>query len=202
MGTVRTRNKLHSLVSEQADYIVILDSDDIALEKRIEIQLDYLQKNCECVGCGTGMEVIDKNGSVIGGKVCGYKKNFKKYVATWNPFVQSSMMLRADIFQKVGLYDETLTRGEDHDMWLRILDNGLKLVVIPEVLTQFRVHVGQGKSAKSRESYRQYAKVRRRYIFKPDFFSPKGFLVATVYSILAFVPGFIMVWLYKNIYAK
>lgn len=202
LGTVRTRNGLNSLVSSESDYIAILDSDDIALPKRIESQTDFLESNPDYVGCGTNMNIIDSQGVIIGHKEHRLPNDVKKYVVTWNPFVQSSMVLRANTFDLVGSYDESLTRGEDHDMWLRILSQNYLLAILPEFLTQFRVHEEQGKTVKSAESYRQYALVRRRYIFNKKFFSIKGFVVTMIYSVLAFVPGSIMVWLYKNVYAK
>gem|GEM_PF-4230333 len=202
LGTVKTRNELSNNVSKHADYIAILDSDDVALPSRIETQVNFLEKNQNYIGCGTDIQIINDEGVVIGSKINQQNPITARSALIQNPFAQSSMMLRTNIFNLVGIYDETLTRGEDHDLWLRILGYGYELAVLPENLSQFRVHKSQGKSAKSRESYLQYAKVRRRYCMRKDFFSVKGIIVTLMYSVFALVPGFIMVRLYKIMYAK
>ena len=201
-GTVATRNKLLELVPPHTDFVVILDSDDISLPQRIEIELDYLEQNPDKAGCTGAMEIIDTRGVVIGEKVHSISGNISRYALCWNPFVQSAMMLRWSDWQEVGEYDSSLKRGEDHEMWLRMLSRGMELGVLTDIVVQYRVHPAQGKWAQSQESMRSYARVRARYLFKAQFFSSKALGITLAYWVASLVPGSVMIWIYKNIYAR
>lgn len=125
------------------DYIAFLDSDDIACENRIQLQLEYLQNNPDCVGCGSHGEYIDKDGN-LSGRYITPPVNYPLIKAEAffgdNPFIQSSMMLRKDILNKYNLrYDESYGGiAEDYQFWLQILKNDLKLLNINKPLVYYR----------------------------------------------------------------
>ena len=60
LGHNKTRNK--GLKIAKGKYIAILDSDDISLEKRLEIQYAYLEKNPHIFLVGSSAIYIDENG--------------------------------------------------------------------------------------------------------------------------------------------
>lgn len=127
----------------RGDYIAFLDSDDIANENRIQIQLEYLENNSDCVGCGGYGEYIDKNGNLSGQYIMPpIDYEFIKAEAFFgdNPFIQSSMMLRKDILNKYNLRYNELFGGiaEDYEFWLQILKHNLKLINIGKLLVYYR----------------------------------------------------------------
>ena len=48
-------------------------------------------------------------------------------------------MIRVNELRRLGGYNEN-TKVEDWDLWLRLTENGAKLVYIPEVLVGYRAH--------------------------------------------------------------
>lgn len=202
IGTVKSRNKLLGLIPEQTDYIVILDSDDVARLDRIEKQVLYLDSHPYVSAINSDIEIINQFGEVVGTKKHRPLTPTTGQAICWNPFAQSAMTLRWQDWQKIGIYDETLRRGEDYDMWLRMLERGQIIEILPQVLVQFRVHEGQGKWQKSQISMREYARVRARYLFKPGFFSVKALVITLGYFAASFIPAKIMLWLYTHLYAR
>ncbi len=202
IGTVKTRNKLFDLVPSNTTYVALLDSDDRALPSRLKAQVKYLEEHPFVTGINSDIEIINHQGEVIGTKSHKLSKDIRRSAIKWNPFAQSAMMLRWSEWQKVGKYDEALKRGEDYDMWLRLLSKGHLIDIIHTPLTQFRVHEGQGKWKQSQLSMREYARVRARFLFKPGFFSLKALGITCLYYFASLLPSSFVVWCYTHLYVK
>ncbi|HFH8171719.1 TPA: glycosyltransferase family 2 protein, partial [Streptococcus agalactiae] len=56
---IKTLNKGIDLAT--GEYIARMDCDDIADPKRLEIQLQYMEKHPDVAVCGTGVKVIGQN---------------------------------------------------------------------------------------------------------------------------------------------
>ena len=54
-------------------------------------------------------------------------------------FCYSSVLLKKEVFNQVGLFNAMLILLLDFDMWVRILIHGFHLKILPEKLTNFRV---------------------------------------------------------------
>jgi glycosyltransferase involved in cell wall biosynthesis len=61
-------------------------------------------------------------------------------------FGACSVMVRRSVFDRVGLFDETLRHAEDHDMWLRIVEQ-YPVAYVPIYGFMYRMH-GNQKSLK------------------------------------------------------
>ena len=78
-----------------------------------------------------------------------------------------TLMYRADVFKRFGLFDETLTTGEEYDFNMKIMKGGAKLGYTDSILYEYRRHrtqksLGHGVDQRSRAS--QINKIRRRYV--------------------------------------
>ncbi len=51
----------------------------------------------------------------------------------------SGVLMRRDVFSRVGLFDPTVFRSEDRDMWLRLVYSGVKCVGTDEPLVLYRL---------------------------------------------------------------
>lgn len=101
--------------------IALLDSDDLWLEKKLEEQVDFFKKNPEAQICQTEEIWIRK------GKRVNPKKRHKKpsgmifekslHLCLVSP---SAVMIKRDLLDRTGLFDEELPACEDYDLWLRI----------------------------------------------------------------------------------
>ncbi|OHA26493.1 MAG: hypothetical protein A3C06_02860 [Candidatus Taylorbacteria bacterium RIFCSPHIGHO2_02_FULL_46_13] len=137
-GIVHVRNQLLSYA--RGAYIAILDGDDIAYQRRLEIQVAYLDKNPSFGLLGTWTEVIDKDGTRTG---IAWKDTFASekipmMLLFHNCFTQSSVMLRRVAIPPDG-YRQRVELAEDYDLWIRISEKW-KCANLPPVLTAYRRH--------------------------------------------------------------
>ena len=103
------------------EWLAFLDSDDLWLPQKLRRQFAFLGEHPEFKICQTE-ETWIRNGR---------KLNPKKYhrKPEGNCFPQllerclvspSAVVIHRELFQKVGLFDESLPACEDYDLWLRI----------------------------------------------------------------------------------
>jgi len=128
-------------VSESRGHLIArLDADDRAQPQRLQRQSEYLDRHSEIGLLGTWAEQIDEQGSAAGSlKPPTRPEELASLLARTNPFVHSSIMVRAAIFPKIGLYRQAFEGAEDYDLWLRISEIA-KIANVPECLVQYRVH--------------------------------------------------------------
>ena len=120
-------------------YIARMDSDDISLPDRFERQVNFLNSNPEIAMCGTWAVMIDEESKYVR----DYPrlitdKEIKKEILFHNPFIHPSVMIRREIFDKVGLYDESFRYAQDYELWTRIVSK-YKTANIPEKLLSYRL---------------------------------------------------------------
>ena len=62
-GIVATRNELFRMA--RGEFVAVLDSDDVAMPRRLELEVDYLRRNPDCLAVGGDVEVIDPDGATL-----------------------------------------------------------------------------------------------------------------------------------------
>jgi len=97
------------------------DADDIAEPERLERQVAFLDRHHEIVAVGSAWTVIDEDGR--GQEIRTPPAD--ALAIRWrllfsNAFLHSSMLLRRDVFDRVGMYDEEIEYGEDYALWSRV----------------------------------------------------------------------------------
>lgn len=118
-GVSSARNR--GIVSASGQFIAFLDSDDLWLPKKLSKQVDFFSANPDALICQTEEKWIRNSIRV------NPKKRHKKlsgdifepslYLCLISP---SAVMIRRSLFEKTGMFDETLPACEDYDMWLRV----------------------------------------------------------------------------------
>ena len=202
IGIPKTRNILLENISSESKYFAILDGDDIAEPERLKRQIEYIEEN-NIDGCGSCLSIIDDEGDLSGNRK--YPLGFdeiKKTLLHFNPFAQSAMMIKSDVIEEVGFYDEKLERVQDYDLWIRMIKEGFVLENMEEKLTSFRVHQNQGKNKNAKKSFYYSFIVRGRYLFSQEFFSLKGFMIWLGYIPMIILPTSITIGLYKKLFVK
>ncbi|HXQ41264.1 MAG TPA: hypothetical protein VN821_08355, partial [Candidatus Udaeobacter sp.] len=64
-------------------------------------------------------------------------------------------LFRREVFDAVGIFDERLRHCEDVDLMFRILEGGLKLVIMPEVTLFYRIRPGSLTETRANESEKE-----------------------------------------------
>ena len=134
-GVVPARNTAvhHILNNENYQYIAMIDADDEWLPEKLEKQLPFLIQNDIC---GTGMRFLkgDKYFNVIYPQTNEQIK--QAFIKGNNPFGNSSVILKSQVFKICGGYDLTYKYCEDLDFFLRAFPH-FKMYNVPEILVNY-----------------------------------------------------------------
>jgi hypothetical protein len=138
----------HCIRRAQGQYIAVLNSDDAWLPEKLECQLDAASHKPESAAIFTHADIIDERGHPLGSvhphKVLFEQSNrtrfdwLKRLLLVGNCLCHPSVLVRAEIYESLGLYDERMAQIPDLDMWVRILLTH-DIWVVQEPLTLFRV---------------------------------------------------------------
>jgi len=147
-GVCKTLNK--GLEIAKGKYVAFLASDDMWEPKKLEIQVDFMERN-DNIGLVFSDAWFQKFNEKTHIKWSDYKTNMDRYfkngiqnadmyfLLLTRPIIPAlTVMVRKQIFDEIGGFDEALVY-EDDDMWLRI---ALKypLAYINEPLACYRMH--------------------------------------------------------------
>jgi glycosyltransferase involved in cell wall biosynthesis len=110
------------ILNSRGKYIAFLDDDDAWLPEKLEPQVRLLEDSPATTGAVySGFYKIDKSSGNTLGKITPTKRgDIFQDLLTGNWIATSTVLLRKECFQKVGLFDESMVFGEDYDMWIRI----------------------------------------------------------------------------------
>ena len=140
-------------------YIARMDSDDISMPNRLQIQVDYLETHPEIDLVSVGMQLFGAKEAVWVRE--RNPEKVKSEAMFHSPVLHASSVWHKDSFEKYGLrFRQEMVPSEDYDLWTRALLNGLKLVNLPEVLYKYRMHNAQAtlQTEKTREKDREVQK--------------------------------------------
>jgi glycosyltransferase involved in cell wall biosynthesis len=125
-------------------YVARLDGDDVALPRRLEVQVARLRSRPEVVIVGADIADLDESGRA--GRVHELPRS--AVAVRWHalfgaPFFHPTVVVDREALDEHGLrYDPSYLESEDYDLWTRLLafgdgDN------VPEPLVLKRAHAGQ-----------------------------------------------------------
>jgi len=107
-----------ALKLSRGKYIIRLDADDYFASHAIEIMVSELERNSKCALVFPDYYHIDKNGTIIEEIK---RHNFTSDVTLLDqPAHGACTMIRANILESIGGYDEEFNRQDGYDIWLKI----------------------------------------------------------------------------------
>lgn len=121
-------------------YVARIDSDDLALPNRLDLQLRYLQANSGLRACAAFWQVISAEGHVDPQvrKIPISPAVIPWFLCVKGGFVHSSAFIERAAFEEIGWYRERPV-SQDYRMWCE-LSQKRRLGVLPEVIVQWRSH--------------------------------------------------------------
>ena len=118
-GLTRALNR--ALALARAPLVARLDADDTAAPDRLERQRAFLDRAPDVGLLGTAARELDAAGRLV--RVVQPPCDdaaLRRALIRRNPFVHSSVMLRRELLDKVGGYDETYPVAQDYELWMRL----------------------------------------------------------------------------------
>ena len=150
-----------ALRQAQGDYIARMDADDVSLPRRLETQLEFLEKNHDIDICGSYVSVIDEDGKKIG----QIKKpltdiKIKKELFWLPPLLHPTWFAKKEVYIKLKGYDERWDYVEDFEFLTRAKD--YKMANIPKHLLFFRSQKERRSQKTIEKIYRNSLKLRQK----------------------------------------
>lgn len=160
LGMAANFNRLIDLSC--GEYMVRMDADDIALPKRIAVQVSFMEKHPAIGVCGSFVKNIGKGAGRIG-KYFTSPSEINAGLLFSTSMAHPSVILRRSTFLRYNLrYDATFNPADDYDLWVRA-SRLTGLANIPKVLLLYRVHEGNitGRKAMDRKVHAEEIKLRQ-----------------------------------------
>ena len=139
LGVTRSLNRGLSLA--RAPWIARMDADDISKPERLARQWQEIRRNPTASFITSTFETIDAGGRVVERPHMGIY--FKQDLLPWYLLFYNrvgghgQVCYSAEMMGKVGGYDESTVRGQDYELWPRLLRQA-PCAVIREPLYQWR----------------------------------------------------------------
>jgi len=143
IGVSNARNV--ALDKAKGEFIVIMDSDDVCKPDRLEVQIDFLEKNPDYGVCGSWMQILNENGEQEVWRSPTDHFDILAHQLFYNAIYNPTVMIRASILRGSNIsYDTSYVVAEDYNLWYS-LHKFCKFKNIPKVLLLYR-KLNDGKS--------------------------------------------------------
>jgi glycosyltransferase involved in cell wall biosynthesis len=167
-GRSYARNRALNIASGR--YITFLDSDDLYLPDKLQLQVDFLDTHPEFGMVYTSAYCMDEAGILLNDSyMATVSGQIYKDIAFYVPVTITlpTVMARREVFDKVGGFDEKMERFEDTDMWRRIAKEYL-VGAIPDFTCKLRTHSDNALSGQDPRKIEAAIKFYINKIFSED----------------------------------
>lgn len=197
-GAAAARNYGMSLA--QGDYIAIMDSDDILLPHRLEVQYRAVQEHGVDAVWGWQEEFYSDSGTRAGIKVCPQgHQDILRSLKFRNLLSDPTTFVKAEVVREAGGYGPLPNIGYDYQFFVEIALKGFKMHCVPEPLIRVRVSPEQRRRRGGWKLLNQdYA--LRRWMLDRGFINPAEFAwTLAVYGLVRLQPNFARDVLYRRV---
>lgn len=115
--------------------ISFLSHDDLWASTKLEKQVDAFEQSVDLDYCITDVKYEIEPGAKI---PTGFRTELLDKPV--KGFMMESLVVRKEIYDKIGYYDTALSVGEDTDWFFRCIDHDLSYVHLKQVLVIKRIH--------------------------------------------------------------
>ena len=177
LGTYGSLNV--ALRAATGEFIAILNDDDLWAPAKLQKQLDVFERHPKVGLVHTDGSFIDAQGRTFEGEPLGFE--FPKTetgdvllsLIYANKRIASAVLVRAECFAKLGVFNEAYFGSGDWEMWLRIAEE-YEIGFVPEPLTFYRVH-GANASHKLERIWHDDEMLRDWIAARAPIYAEKGY---------------------------
>lgn len=150
------------ITMSQGKYVALINSDDAWVSTKLEKQVAYMERYPDVGACFSRAQWMDKSGVEIPdrklehGQVFNQKNRsqamwLRRFLFLRNCLCHPSILIRKQIYDHIGLYDNRLRQLPDFEMWIRLVKN-YPIHIMDEKLINFRVLPGENASSATSEN--------------------------------------------------
>jgi glycosyltransferase involved in cell wall biosynthesis len=152
-GVSAARNQ--GIAAASGNLIAFLDSDDYWLHPKLSTQVDFFLSHTDALICQTE-ETWIKNGRRMNPKKRHQKPSGMMFSESLHLCLvsPSAVMIRKELFDDVGVFDEALPACEDYDLWLRITCQYPVCLIDTPLIVKTGGHPDQLSASPSLDKYR------------------------------------------------
>lgn len=127
-----------------------MDGDDVCDPTRFEKEMNVLLNHPEYAVVSCSLKFFDEYGEY--GKVLYNEYPQKEDFAKTSPICHAGCIIRREVFEQLGGYDESpdVERIEDYDLWIRLYDAGYRAYNLQEYLYSMR----DDRNARKRKKFK------------------------------------------------
>lgn len=154
--------KNDAIKASKGDYIISLDDDDLMTSEALESLLSKIEEdNLENLGgvYGWSWWVLNGGKSL---KITSFKEKGGIFKAVFDNQVFTNILLKRDVFNIIGLYDESLKSNEDYDFYCRLAKH-YSIDFVPRILFVIRVQLGKHLSYFSNVHMESHHSIKSQY---------------------------------------
>ncbi len=125
------------LEKSKGKYIARMDSDDVSLENRLEIEYNYMEKHNDVDILATNAEYFGNvNGPWFNGNISF--ENLKSNLLISNPICHPTVMFRKSSIKKYNLKYNSKYISEDYELWCDSISKGCTINVLEDITLKYR----------------------------------------------------------------
>ena len=158
-GPVKAKNK--ALTVSNGQYVMFHDHDDVMNSGSLKVMYDVLEAD------DTISAVMCKVKDFISPEIPDEEK--QRTSVKPEPYYglfTGAVLMRREIFDKIGLFDESVTAGEIIDWQTKMDKNGLKIKKLDIVSTNRRLHTSNFGKTQQEKEFKDYASLLRAKLRK------------------------------------
>ncbi|MFN0190400.1 MAG: glycosyltransferase [Aestuariivirga sp.] len=137
VGVNEVRNPgLEYILASNFDLICLIDCGDRAKPDRLEVQTQYLLAHPNTAILGSWVEMIYEDGGRYVVEFPSGAEKIRRAMFSNMPVCHPALMIRPDVFRRIGRYSNEFEAAEDYDMVLRAAVAGFGIDNVQAVLLE------------------------------------------------------------------
>lgn len=147
------------IAASRGRYLARFDSDDICVPERLALQTAFLDANPEISVLGGHLRIMDEAETPLAVRRYALRHaDIERHFQTSNAIAHPTVMMRRSILAQHGGYDATFRFAEDLELWLRLMNHGVRFANLDTILVQYR----QQQTRRQPEHWRYNLLARRK----------------------------------------
>lgn len=196
VGLTKSLNKGIERVT--SDLIARVDSDDISVSSRFELQEKFLSEHTDIAVLGGAIQEFNGENTCLGIRTYPKEKDIPEYMAKACPLAHPSVMMRTSLFREGGLsYNEKYRVSQDIALWYDVVKAGYKITNIDDVLVLFERNDSVFKRRSRKKAKGEFE------IYMKGIYNLHGlFTFKYIYPIFRLCFRLMPVWIIKRMYGS